>query len=257
MLHFVMDYAKRDITSKRLKLNCGRLGSFDVLSGKEPYINVPECSFKSGAAIPPGKYWIVDRPQGSMGNRARAKLIDWGKDRVISGVTPHHQDWFGLFSDKTMSNELPVYNVTRSSFCLHPLNADGSGASEGCITFYNVADFIFVRRALLHQKKTKVLALGRKLEVYGCIDVINSPTIHDYYKNGNVPDPYDFLKAPSGLDDYNHLFQRGEINNPLLREGVCYGAAVDNILTRRDRQRKLESDLMAGVSITLQNRAKY
>lgn len=257
MLHFVMDYAKRDVESKRLKLDCGRLGFFDVLSGEAPYTNVPECSFKTGAAIPPGKYWIVDRPEGSLGNRALAKLKDIGKNIVIGGVITPHEDWFGLFSAKTMRNELPVYNVTRSAFCLHPLNGDGSGISEGCITFYSVPDFLLVRRALLHQKKAKVFAAGRKLEVYGCIDVINSLTINEYYKNGNVPDPHDFFKKSLGLDVYNHSLQTGEVKNPLLRENACYGQVAGDIRTFRMRQDKFDSDLRSGVSVTLQNRVKY
>lgn len=251
MLHFVMDYAKRDVKSKRLKLNCGRLGQFDVLSGQEPYTNIPECSFKSGAAIPPGKYWIVDRPVGSLKNRARATFIDLWKNTFISGETPYHQDWFGLFSDKTMSNELPVYNKIRSAFCLHPLNADGSGVSEGCITFYSVPDFLFVRRALLHQRKTKVFAVGQKLEVYGYIHVINNPTIHDDYKNGNLPDPHNFFTESLGIDDYNNLLQRGEVSNALLRENACYGQAADDFRTFREQHNKSESDLRTGVSITI------
>jgi len=250
MLHFVMDYAKRDVESKRLKLDCGRLGFFDVLSGEAPYTNVPECSFKTGAAIPPGKYWIVDRPEGSRGNRARADISDLYKKAFIRENTPPHEDWFGLFSEKTMSNELPVYNATRSAFCLHPLNGDGSGVSEGCITFYSVPDFLLVRKALLNQEKTKVFAVGRKLEVYGCIDVINSPTINDYYKNGNVPDPYNFFTKSLRLDDYNQSLQTGAVKNPLLREGVCYGQAAEDARFIK-RQDQSENDLRTGYPITL------
>ncbi|KJV30452.1 hypothetical protein VI01_12330 [Pantoea sp. SM3] len=60
-----MDYKKLSRDGKTLPLECYGIGTFDVLSGIERYINNPDCSDKEKAAIPPGTYWIVDRPEGS------------------------------------------------------------------------------------------------------------------------------------------------------------------------------------------------
>ncbi len=261
MLHFVLDYAKRDEESKKLKLHCGLLGMFDVLSGEDPYINIPECSFKSGAAIPPGKYWIVDRPEGSIKNKGRAMFIDNYKKIAINEYTPPHKDWFGLFNSKTMANDISIYNISRGSFCLHPLNGDGSGVSEGCITFYEVNDFKIVRNALLRQRKTKVSAAGRTLEVYGYIDVINSPTIHDYYHNGHSPTIQEYLGNNMIPNSYNQLLQEERVKNPMLRENVCYRqaeSAMISIAERRRIKKQLVSDMRTNsMSVILHNRFKY
>lgn len=261
MLHFVLDYAKRDEKSKKLKLHCGLLGMFDVLSGQDPYINIPECSFKSGAAIPPGKYWIVDRPKGSTRNKVRAEAIDLYKKITIDEYTPPHKDWFGLFNSKTMANDISIYNTSRSSFCLHPLNGDGSGVSEGCITFYEVHDFKIVRNALLRQKKTKVSAAGRVLEVYGYIDVINSSTVHDYYREGYIPRPQEYFSNTPPFNTYNKLLQHGEINNPMLRESICFqqiDPAFLSVAERRRLKEQSDAELRANAWLEiLQNRNMY
>ncbi|MDQ1211959.1 tlde1 domain-containing protein [Pantoea anthophila] len=81
----MMDYGRLSSDGKRLKLNCYGVGSFDILSGIERYINNPNCSDIEKAAIPPGTYWIVDRPEGSFLNRARAELIDMAHLYRMSG----------------------------------------------------------------------------------------------------------------------------------------------------------------------------
>lgn len=87
----MMDYGQLSSDGKRVKLNCYGIGSFDILSGIERYINNPDCSDIERAAIPPGTYWIVDRPEGSLLNRARAELID-----LAHMYRNHHSEWFGL-----------------------------------------------------------------------------------------------------------------------------------------------------------------
>ncbi|ENF6041233.1 DUF2778 domain-containing protein [Citrobacter amalonaticus] len=68
-------------------------------------------------------------------------------------------------------NERPfTYNLQeRSSFRLHPLRPDGTGVSDGCITFYHREDFNKLRRDLLRANKQKVP--GSQLEAYGIITV--------------------------------------------------------------------------------------
>ncbi|HAV1851585.1 TPA: DUF2778 domain-containing protein [Enterobacter hormaechei subsp. xiangfangensis] len=66
----MMDYGRLSSEGRTLKLDCYGTGSFDVLSGIERYINNPNCSDIEKATIPPGTYWIVDRPAGSLVNQS-------------------------------------------------------------------------------------------------------------------------------------------------------------------------------------------
>ncbi|WP_205955085.1 DUF2778 domain-containing protein [Pantoea stewartii] len=141
------------------------VGDFPVFSGDKPYTNDPNCSFLKNSAIPIGKYWIVDRPEGSFANRVRTAIWD-----PISGN--RHNEWFALFSDQTMSDSVFINGIDRGSFRLHPLRPDGSGISEGCITFYKPSDFQIVRTALLRVKKTTIARHNMKLSVYGRVDVL-------------------------------------------------------------------------------------
>lgn len=96
----MMDYGNLSRDGKKLKLNCYGVGSFDVMSGIERFINQPDCSDLEKAAIPPGTYWIVDRPAGSFLNRVRAEAID-----MYHLYKNHHSEWFGLYSAETMSDQ--------------------------------------------------------------------------------------------------------------------------------------------------------
>jgi hypothetical protein len=165
----MMDYGQLSSDGKRVKLSCYGVGSFDILSGIERYINNPDCSDIEKAAIPPGTYWIVDRPEGSLLNRARAELID-----LAHMYRNHHSEWFGLYSAETMSDYVFVNGVKRGSFRLHPLNTDGSGVSWGCITFYRSTDFQTLRSSLLRRKKV-VVPGSQGLLAYGRIDVRGVP----------------------------------------------------------------------------------
>lgn len=104
----MMDYGLLSGDGKKLKLQCYGVGDFDVLSGIEQYLNNPNCSDISKAAIPPGTYWIVDRPSGSLFNKARAEAID-----LYHLYRNHHSDWFGLFSAQTMSDHVYVNGTQR------------------------------------------------------------------------------------------------------------------------------------------------
>lgn len=146
------------------KLHVYGVGTFPVFSGKNPYTNDPDCTFRVNSAIPVGRYWIVDRPEGSFVNRIRGSAIDWWHNT-------NHQDWFGLFSASTMSDSVFINGASRGGFRLHPLRPDGSGVSEGCITFVRNTDFYTVRNSLLRQKKMKVSGSRIGLMAYGYVDV--------------------------------------------------------------------------------------
>ncbi|WP_241629116.1 tlde1 domain-containing protein, partial [Rosenbergiella epipactidis] len=61
--------------------------------------------------------------------------------------------------------------VSRGGFRLHPLRPDGSGLSEGCITFLKRNDFYKVRKNLIHRKKVRVPNSNSGLMAYGYVDV--------------------------------------------------------------------------------------
>ncbi|MEE3663223.1 DUF2778 domain-containing protein [Brenneria sp. g21c3] len=165
----MMDYNNLSHNGKVVKLNCYGVGVFDVLSGVEHYINNPNCSDIEKAAIPPGTYWIVDRPAGSRLNRIRAEIID-----LSNFYKSDHSEWFGLFSSQTMSDHVFVNGMRRGSFRLHPLNTDGTGVSWGCVTLYRSSDFQILRKSLLARKKVRVPG-GKGLMAYGRIDVRGIP----------------------------------------------------------------------------------
>lgn len=165
----MMDYNRLSADGKRAKLHCYGVGTFDVLSGMEKYINNPNCSDIEKAAIPPGTYWIVDRPTGSIVNQLRAEALD-----LIHLYKNQHSEWFGLYNAQTMSDYVYVNGSRRGSFRLHPLNNDGSGVSWGCVTLYNASDFQILRNALLGRKKEKVPG-GKGLMAYGRLDVRGVP----------------------------------------------------------------------------------
>ncbi len=162
----IMRMSYNDLTKGggEAKLHVYGIGTFPVFSGQKPYVNDSRCAYLPNSAIPVGRYWIVDRPQGSIANRVRGWAIDfWNKT--------DHSEWFGLFNAQTMTDSIFINGVNRGGFRLHPLRPDGSGESEGCITFVNRADFYTVRQALLHRRKNRVPGSPHGLMAYGYVDV--------------------------------------------------------------------------------------
>ncbi|MCP2230179.1 DUF2778 domain-containing protein [Erwinia aphidicola] len=161
-----MDYNNLTHHGYVAKFHCYGIGTFDVFSGKPGYINKPECSYIINSSLPPGQYWIVDRPAGGISNRLRGTALDWwnGTD---------HSSWLGIYSSQTMSDHLFVNGVERGGFRIHPLRPNGEGESWGCITFFSLFDFNLFRSAVLNQKKFKVPGKSA-LMAYGRIDVTGS-----------------------------------------------------------------------------------
>lgn len=56
-------------------------------------------------------------------------------------------------------------------FHLHPLRPDGSGESEGCITFVRRTDFYTVRQALLRRKTIRVPGSRNSFMAHRYVDV--------------------------------------------------------------------------------------
>ncbi len=119
----MMDYSNLSADGKTARPKCYGIGTFEVLSGIERYINNSDFADHEKAAIPVGTYWVTDRPAGSLYYRVHTEAIDHYRN--------HHSDWFALFSDKTKKDSLNVNGLNRTGFRLRPLNSDGSGVSWG------------------------------------------------------------------------------------------------------------------------------
>ncbi|MDK1226405.1 DUF2778 domain-containing protein [Cronobacter turicensis] len=166
MINCELNYNEKTADGKLL-LRCAGIGVFPVFSGLGSYKNVLEFSDRRNGPIPLGKYWIVDRPRGGPYSRFRT----WQKERSIGNI---YDEWFALFrQDGFLDDTTVVGGTSRKSFRLHPLRKDGTGVSDGCITFYNRTDFYILRAALLNTMKYVVYCNG--LEAYGDINVIGMP----------------------------------------------------------------------------------
>ncbi|WP_238340060.1 DUF2778 domain-containing protein [Citrobacter sp. NCU1] len=197
----------------RLKLRCAGSGSFDVFSGFGEYKNNADYYMKKNGPIPPGIYWIVDRPTGGISSWFKQVEKEWRTGN-------NYDDWFALYKDDGIINDQTivvfksfighgqqevlsderglldydfpfdeppennhhkssyvgtddrpfVYETkVRSSFRLHPLRPDGTGVSDGCITFYNSEDFYRLRFYLLNAIRYPIA--GGRILSYGQITV--------------------------------------------------------------------------------------
>ena len=89
---------------------------------------------KSVGPIPPGTYYIVDRPSGGILGAA----LDWLGNKG---------DWFALYAnDGTVDDQTLCDHTVRGNFRLHPKGP--LGRSEGCITIELLADFNAIRKTL-------------------------------------------------------------------------------------------------------------
>ena len=179
----MMDYSNLSADGKTAYLKCYVIGTFEVLSGIDRYINNPDCADHEKTAIPVGTYWVTDRPAGSLYNRARAEAIDaWHHYRN------HHSDWFALFSDKTKKDSLNV----------NGLNRTGTGVSWGCITLRRYSDFQHLRRLLL-SRGTFPVPGGNGLMAYARIDVRGTPDFSQCEKEIREKDDADKRRAQQAL----------------------------------------------------------
>lgn len=168
MIDCILDFDKISADRKKLSLACPGIGNFDVFSGDVPFTNRAECTSIDHSAIPSGKYWIVDRPEGPW----KSRLLTWGEDFATGN---DHSTWFGLYRDDgSIDDHTFISGIQRSNFRIHPLRPDGSGTSWGCITFFRTSDFMSFRQSLLRVQKGKVKHTD--LTTYGTVTVKGSVT---------------------------------------------------------------------------------
>ncbi len=144
------------------------VGTFMAFSGGGAYRNRGGCAMiPNEGPIPPGKYWVVDRPDGG---GIGSKAIAIGKDtfnKVFKGAEFTRFEWFALYrDDRGIDDGTWIRNVWRGHFRLHP-----GTISEGCITLPHNSDFALLRNALLRTQKIRVPCM-KSLMAYGSIEVI-------------------------------------------------------------------------------------
>ncbi|EKK5269665.1 DUF2778 domain-containing protein [Cronobacter dublinensis] len=142
-------------------LSCPGVGFFPAYSGVEGnkrnnpgFVTTP-----NEGPLPPGKYYIVDRPKG-YGSAIKDYLSSQvsGSDRNV---------WFALYrEDDTIDDHTFIEHVQRGAFRLHP--AGYAGISKGCITLPSKEHFITLRSALLASPPVMV---GASLMAYGTVQV--------------------------------------------------------------------------------------
>ena len=140
-------------------LSTGKL-KFNAFSGLGAYVNSTSsvCLADQGP-LPPGRYYIVDRPTGGMLGAAR----DWWSGKDI---------WFALYADDDAIDDYAFCEkVRRGNFRLHPKGL--AGISKGCITLEKREDFMNVRTLILGA--TKSVIPGSGVETYGTVDVASRP----------------------------------------------------------------------------------
>lgn len=139
------------------------VGFFPAYSGNAgPYRNNPDAAnIKGVGPLPPGKYYIVDRPVG------RLSFIRDLPDSFFSGSD--RSVWFGLYRDDGVIDDSTFYSgVQRGNFRLHP--AGYQGISRGCITLPSLSHFMLLRESLL-SKHNATITLRGGLIAYGTVQV--------------------------------------------------------------------------------------
>jgi hypothetical protein len=144
------------------------LGSFQAFSGKGIYRNRGGCSaIPDAGPIPPGKYWIVDRPEGGFFSGLRSGVKDI-YNRARYNAQFDHADWFALYRDDGAVDDFTwIDGISRGLFRLHP-----GQISQGCITLPSNIDYTAIRQALLRTRKTPIPGV-KNLMSYGTIEVIS------------------------------------------------------------------------------------
>lgn len=138
------------------------VGFFPAYSGNagEHRNNPDSVAVVQVGPLPPGKYYIVDRPAGGFKSKAQAIF-----NSVLSGS--NRFIWFGLYREDSSLDDITLINqVERGQFRLHP--AGYSGISEGCITLPNHSHYAILRSALLRTASVKI---GASLTAFGIVQV--------------------------------------------------------------------------------------
>lgn len=109
--------------------------SYPAFSGLDDHVNKrPLVCVPNLGAIPPGRYYVIDRPSGGR--------LGWLWD-LRSG----RKDWFALYAvDGKIDDETWCEKVKRGEFRLHPKGP--LGISAGCIVIDKEVDFQLIRARL-------------------------------------------------------------------------------------------------------------
>lgn len=150
--------AERECT---VNLSCPGIGFFPAYSGNTgQHRNNPDSiTVKNIGPLPPGKYYIVDRPR-SLSTRVRDVF-------ATTYTGSDHSIWFALYRvDSNIDDHTFVAQVERGNFRLHP--AGYEGISNGCITLPSPSHFTVLREALM---RTPTVLVTASLKAYGTIQV--------------------------------------------------------------------------------------
>lgn len=144
------------------------LGSFQAFSGKDPYRNRGGCSaIPNSGPIPPGKYWILDRPGGGALSKFKTGVKDL-YNRALHDARFTHGEWFALYKDDEAVDDYAwIDGIKRGLFRLHP-----GQISEGCITLPSESDYAAIRNLILNTRKHSIPG-ARDMMSYGTIEVIS------------------------------------------------------------------------------------
>lgn len=115
-------------------LTCPGVGVFPAFSGDGALRNQPSrVNVKDVGPLPPGRYFIVDRPSGGRLGGAQQSVRDF-----VFGTD--HSTWFALFRDDGTHNDITwIERVQRGAFRIHPVGPANS--SQGCVTLAHAKDF--------------------------------------------------------------------------------------------------------------------
>jgi hypothetical protein len=142
-----------------------------AFSGDTDAVNNPaKADLANTGPIPPGVYYIVDRPLGGRFPWLEAKIHDLISDS-------NRSQWFALYAKDTLSDFTFVKKIRRGNFRLHPIGR--LGLSEGCITLKDPKDFDALAKILLAQPAsyiTKTTTINgaiseTKIRYYGTVTV--------------------------------------------------------------------------------------
>lgn len=143
-------------------LSCPGIGFFPAYSGNEGgHRNNPDSvAVKGIGPLPPGRYYIVDRPTGGLGTSIR--------DSFYSGLSGSDRDvWFALYRDDGSVDDITfIDGVSRGLFRLHP--AGYVGVSNGCITLPSRSHYSLLHKAIM---RTPKFLVSGSLYAYGTIQV--------------------------------------------------------------------------------------
>ena len=144
------------------------VGGFEAYSGNKQYRNQAGCTHvKDIGPLPVGKYWIVNRPTGSLKSEFKQLITKDVINNILQKPSPR-EEWFALYRDDGLINDSTYINqVQRTAFRLHPRGFWGD--SYGCITVDSYAEYKLIHKALLAQATQRIP--NTNIITYGTITV--------------------------------------------------------------------------------------